>query len=314
MMSSKHTDKKGFTLVELTLAMAFLAILLITIAILIIRIVSIYQSGLTIRSVSSTGRQLIDDFTRSISGSPIVGVSYDPDAEDALFSDDFGNNDRITYKYYFQKTGRAVIRPESGDEIIRDDAPLAGGFCTGRYSYLWNTAYALQGGDEDFAGFTYSYGDKLNPTVLTQFKLIRIPDDKRSICIDQRIGSDDKRISNKESNFTDPRGLFDLSASPNSADHYAPVELLGSAEDELALYDFRIFPASSNRLTGHIFYSGTFILATLRGGVDIFTSGNYCTEEYGTLNTDFNYCAINKFNFAMRATGGSTDDRVYGER
>lgn len=307
---SRSNNKKGFTLVELTLAMAFLAVLLITIAILVIRIISIYQSGLAIRSVSSTGRQLIDDFTRSISGSPIVNVTYnqnDP-AEAALVSD-LSNNEKLTYKYYFQKTDDIVINEGTADEANRRDTPLAGGFCTGRYSYLWNTAYALQSSESK--GFTYTYGDKTNPTVLSDFKLIRIPDNDRSICITQRNQSG--KISNKISNFEDPRGLFDLESSGAQSDYYAPVELLGSAEDELALYDFRIFPASSNRITGHIFYSGTFILATLRGGVDIFAAGNYCTAEYGTLNTDFNYCAINKFNFAMRATGETKGDASYGD-
>ena len=73
----------------------------------------------------------------------------------------------------------------------------------------------------------------------------------------------------------------------------------------LALYDFKVFPPVRNESTKHIFYSATFILATLRGGVDIMASENYCTDRSlaGTLVTDFNYCAINKFNFSMRATG-----------
>ena len=307
-MSRTH-HKKGFTLVELSLAMAFLATLLITIAILVIRIISIYQSGLAIRAVSSTGRQLIDDFTRSISGSPIVNVVFDPSIDEAA-AGHLSSNAQLTYKYYFRKTGEVTTDDGSGIRNWDGNTPLAGGFCTGLYSYLWNTGYALndQDADSNFKGFTYTYPDPDtgDPITLSNFKLIRIPDDaNRRLCTEWRKEEGGVRIDESKTNFkvpTDQKGDF------------TPVELLGSAEDELALYDFRVFPASSSRITGHVFYSATFILATLRGGVDIFTNANYCTAEYGTLNTDFNYCAINKFNFAMRATGETRGDKEYGQR
>ena len=65
--------------------------------------------------------------------------------------------------------------------------------------------------------------------------------------------------------------------------------------------------------------SGTFILATLRGDIDIMRSGDYCslgtqfedkngnmvgdTSSLNNLGSEFNYCAINKFNFAARTAG-----------
>ena len=289
-MIRPRLTKKGFTLVELSIAMAFLGILLITIAILVIRIVSIYQSGLAIRAISSGGRELIDDFTRSISGSPIVDVIYDPVIDDPITSL-LDKADRLTYKYYFQKTGTVEI-----NKVVESNVPLAGAFCTGMYSYIWNTAYSLNA--SEFKGFTYTYGE----TKIDDFRLIRIPDSERSICIEQRIDVTGK-IDPSITSFDAPAGQAD----------FVPLELLESAEDSLALYDFRIFPVSTNRITGHTFYSGTFILATLRGGVNIFTNGDYCTEEYDNLNTDFNYCAINKFNFAMRATGETKGDG-YGQK
>jgi len=286
--------------------MAFLGILLITIAILVIRIISIYQSGLAIRAVSSTGRQLISEFTHSISGSPVgnIGFDFSAGSPDRKIT---GSQSRdpypadITYKYYFQITGSARIAG-----VQKTNVPIAGAFCTGLYTYIWNTAYAFNTdsnsanfGSPTGAGFTYKYGS----TTLSNFRLIRIPDSQRAICIEQRTKNNKIDV---QKNFKTPTGQADV----------APYELLESAEDGLVLYDFRIFPTSNNRITGHVFYSGTFILATLRGGVDIFRSGDYCAAEYGTLNTDFNYCAINKFNFAMRATGESVDagEGGYGER
>ncbi len=283
--------RSGFTLVELSLAMAFLAILLITIAVLVVRITTIYQTGLTIRAISSTGRQLIDDLTRSIAGSPIVSVTTNP--TDPRFSSFYSTGDPAitTSNYFFEKRGTIDSSTASVDGT---DGQLAGAFCTGLYTYIWNTAYALE--SETFSGFTYEYDANPDPDVedmrqLPTFRLIRIPDNTRSICTTQREvgGQIDPSVSKFE--------------APPDQREYVPTELLGSTMEELALYDFRIFPASSNRVTGHIFYSGTFILATIRGGVDIFTTGDFCTEPVGTLNTDFAYCAINKFNFAMRATG-----------
>ena len=51
-----------------------------------------------------------------------------------------------------------------------------------------------------------------------------------------------------------------------------------------------------------LFFAGSFILGTRRGGVNITTSGDSCkppTDEY----SDLEYCAINRFNFAVQAGG-----------
>ncbi len=64
-----------------------------------------------------------------------------------------------------------------------------------------------------------------------------------------------------------------------------------------------------------LFFSGTFILATNNGDVNIVRTGDYCDPH--STNTDgatgsplnlgsgFNYCGINKFNFAARTAGSS---------
>ena len=66
-----------------------------------------------------------------------------------------------------------------------------------------------------------------------------------------------------------------------------------------------------------------FILATYRGGVNIKSNGDFCEgsdskdgtrdstdSDEMTLN-DFDYCAVNKFNFSARATG-ETGINKYG--
>jgi hypothetical protein len=99
------------------------------------------------------------------------------------------------------------------------------------------------------------------------------------------------------------------------------VSLISDNDSDLALYDFVVLPATQNNKTGQIFYSGSFILATMRGGVNVMTNGDFCTGTetmYGTdveaTSFEFNYCAVNKFNFAVRATGQTTNTNQYGER
>ena len=68
--------KSGFTLIELTLSIAFIGVLLLGIATLVMHLSSIYQKGLSIRAVNSTGQQIIEDIERAVNGaSYIVDVS-----------------------------------------------------------------------------------------------------------------------------------------------------------------------------------------------------------------------------------------------
>ena len=66
--------KKGFTMVELSLALIFISIILITIAWLTMHVTTIYQKGLAMKAVNSTAKELIDDFSRAIAASPAFTV------------------------------------------------------------------------------------------------------------------------------------------------------------------------------------------------------------------------------------------------
>ena len=67
--------KSGFTMVELSLTMAFVAVLLITIAVITSNIMTIYQKGLTIKAVNSVGRGLTDEFITGITSAPAVDTT-----------------------------------------------------------------------------------------------------------------------------------------------------------------------------------------------------------------------------------------------
>lgn len=304
---SMPNRKRGFTLVELAIAMTFLAVLLITIAILTMNIINIYQKGLSIKAITATGRELIDDFSRAIAASPSKNPASLCDritgeaAKENCFRDSALN---FTFQ---QETSRGIVI--NGDnESAGESLPVRGAFCTGRYSYIWNTGYTFKnrlysGNDNLYGILRYKIGDDDTIHIWpgdsehrTAYHLLKIEDQDRTICA--------AHVNN--SAYTIDEGQeYDLTATPFPSE---PEELLDASEDNLALYDFRMFPPSQHATTLHTFYSGTFILATISGGVNIIGAGDYCTEAPAGLSTDFAYCAINKFNFAMRAIGELNND------
>lgn len=71
-----HVDKsRGFTLIELTLAMGFVSLLLLAIAMTVIQIGNIYNRGLTLKDVDQSGRSLANELQRSVSESASFDLS-----------------------------------------------------------------------------------------------------------------------------------------------------------------------------------------------------------------------------------------------
>lgn len=289
----KTSTRPSFTLIELMLAMTFLAVMLVAIATLVVRMTDIYQKGLSIRAINSTGREIIADLSRIVGGSPIKD-SINPVAANGLdvTSADIDRAHRAYYNTTTMQQGAKTV-------------PAGGAFCTGSYSYIWNTApnlstYRANNREDNIFTITVNDG-KIIP------KFARVPDSERLAC----KTDGDNSTTLKTIHYTyDGLKTDDI------------VELINTDESDLAMYDFTILPATQNNITGQIFYSGTFILATVRGGVNIMSNGDYCTGKEGAAITDpnveatdndFNYCAVNKFNFAMRATGESSVNQ-YGER
>lgn len=109
-----HVDKqKGFTIVELLLAMTFVSILLLSIALVVIQISNIYNKGLTLRAVDQSGRTVSADIQRVLGQTqPLANLE-----------------------------GAFVI--QRGDAASVNDSPLGGRFCTGEFTYIWNYGVAL---------------------------------------------------------------------------------------------------------------------------------------------------------------------------
>lgn len=105
-----RAHNKGFTIIELMLAMTFIALLLMAIAMTTIQISNIYNRGITLREVNQAGRSISDDMIRTIAQSQPFIV----DTADA--------------------TSRYIVRTDGGR------------LCTGRATYAWNYGAAIRSG------------------------------------------------------------------------------------------------------------------------------------------------------------------------
>lgn len=296
--------KTGFTILETALAMAFISFLMLAIGFAVVQISNVYQKGITIKVVNNNGRELVDEFSRTI-----LASKYDKG------EDDKGSHFEYTFTEHREKLDGIGTRGEN--DSTDEELQVNGAFCLGNYSYIWNTGYALNLKDNDGntapsedpnetveteynankAYIVLGEGTATSPKVVHRnFRLARVADSGREACRNNSQNSKDVaegKVGVKKNEYVITKAL---------ENDY--VEILSESENDLALYDLTVFEPTYHVGTGHALYSASFILGTLGGGVDITVPGNFCTEKPQGLRTDFNYCSINKFNFAARATGG----------
>ena len=108
-MIQNKTQKTGFTLVELMLAMAFVSMLLLAIAMTVIQAGNIYNKGLALKDINQSSRLIADDMKRTVTQSG--GIMLDE-------------------SNYVVQTGK---------NAANEDVTLNGRLCLGTFSYLWNT-------------------------------------------------------------------------------------------------------------------------------------------------------------------------------
>lgn len=76
MTQARNNSSAGFTLVELTLAMVFISLLLLGIAMLTMQISMIYNKGLTTRAVNEAGQLVSSDIQRTLDSSKPISVKF----------------------------------------------------------------------------------------------------------------------------------------------------------------------------------------------------------------------------------------------
>lgn len=295
-MKNERNNKKGFTLIELSIAAAFISMLFIVIGVVTIGMISSYRKGLSMKSINTTGQDLIREFSAAIQESPSLNYSelcaryFNPSDSDKRDSYNKCIENKAYRLIYQQWYSNASI---NGNSVT--STPVFGFFCTGKYSYAWNTGYTFAGSSSD-----YNFQSGSAPFVAgdfdgsgKQFRLVKFTDPDSIVC-GSTLGSDYNVDMNEAENNT-----FDITTL-----NLTGTELLPYTENSLSLYNFVVYPPSQGTQSKRIFYSASMIIATITGGINIMTSGDYCkTPAEVETRSDYDFCAINKFNFAMRATG-----------
>lgn len=80
-MNYKRPKQQGFTLVELMLAMTFIAILLFMITLLVLQVSAIYNKGLTLRAVNEAGQLLSSEVQRRLNTASPASVEFTNDVD-----------------------------------------------------------------------------------------------------------------------------------------------------------------------------------------------------------------------------------------
>lgn len=286
--------RQGFTIIEITLVMAFVSVLLISIAMIISNIMAVYQKGLTLKSVDSVGRNLIEEFTTAINAAPSIDTANlcRTHTTDDITKQECESNG--AYKFIFQSR-------QSNTESVQ----YSGVLCTGNYSYVWNTQYGIQANQSLNLKYRTSSGEY----EVAQPHLIRF-EDRNYLACTVSVNSNYEFLDTFKNDANHTIDITELENGQSNPIAEPEQNFLDGSELPLLLYELTVFPISQDSVTLRSFFSGTFILATeqQKDDASITRTDNYCQIENPGANlldigSRFNYCAINKFNFAARTAG-----------
>ena len=317
MQICKKNTKKGFTLIELMLAVAFLGTLLLSVAMLAMRLVDMYTKGATMRAVNSVGGAIVDDVRTHVTSSNL----WTENLKDGFKTkDEYDASRKQYYRTHTYTVGDGVLEPK---ETFVD----YGAFCTNSYTYIFNYQTAmLKYRDSKNKSDTESYLMVGTETDHRPYALVRIKD---TGCTQFKLlGMTEAEVNAYNDAVTDEANKLPAYSSHymQGENHYFKVDnmkgvtvlLDGSTSDEgtdLQLYDFAVMSATQSHVTNQVIYDIAFVLGTTRGGINVNSSNNYCTKEVAKSNQgvsnaeDFadhaiSYCSVNRFDFVVRQTGG----------
>ena len=332
----KRICRNGFTLVELSLSLVFIAILSIAVVLVMTSAISSYHRSITLNKVDNVGASLMRDMkdairTASASSLKLLCEDNYGSGSNALADceEDGGKNFASVVRY-------AKVKIGSIDNASNDSVPVFGAICTGTYSYIWNSGYFFNEyeytvEDVDSAKLVYKLSSDNNTTTVSGFKLLKVKDEARKVCAVaiNNAGGDPGAGSDKSNYNVDRTGEagsrigneFNL-ASVIPIDE-RPIQFLGDDSEigsgteggqieevknsgNLAIYNMTTTVSEQRGITKNAYYYNSFILGTVQGGINIDASGNTCATSEGDYRAveNLDYCAINKFNFAALATGG----------
>lgn len=308
-MVKRVSSRRGFTLVELSLSMVFIAILSIIIVLVINGTVSSYSRGVTLNLVNTVGTEIMNEMKTAIHGAPTF-KSF----EDLCSKYDWSNpGDCISDNAsgLISIVRRGDIESKSGERT--NDVPIFGAICLGNYSYLWNSGYLFNPDYDTYVASTAVEG-KLTletlwggpgnePEPIWSGKLLRIKDDERWVCMGLMDQSSRTYISRADSRFDPENDSFFLIGFNKS---FIDTDLTYVIADDannggVAVYDLEV---DTPKIGDGVLYSISMTLGTVRSGIHINAQGGSCATRAEAEN-NFDYCAINKFNITALASGGT---------
>ena len=293
----------GFTLIELSLSIAFISVLSIIIVVLINGTISSYNRGLTLNKINTGGMDLVDELRTAMQSSK-DGSVLDECRKYEENTEAFDNCEKDGAKLFVSVVRRDKVT-RGGDTM--ENIPVYGALCTGNYSYIWNSGYFSNRNDyqigkgTEIMPVTLKYGD--NKTFVPQtggddeeggyVRLLKVEDDRRAVCASKL--KDNAYELNWEGNEFNVVGSLAMGSDPE--------EILASdGHNELAVYYLDTTIPAESKGSKDIFYSVNMILGTTSGGINLSTTGDFCATPGDALeNMDF--CAVNKFNFAVQVNG-----------
>lgn len=305
---NKKKTSAGFTLIELMLAVAFLGTLLLSVAMLAMRLVDMYTKGATMRAINSTGSAIVDDVRSNVTSS-------------SLWTDKIGDDLNADRKQYYRAHYYTINKGTTDEEQYVD----YGAFCTNTYTYVFNYQPAMlryRNGEDKYDAESAYLSISTDSTSGRPYGLARIKDP--GCAKFNRLGLTSDEVNTLKSKLKD-EDKFEYKSSEfyQGQKNYFEVDeksltvlLDGSKSDEgtdLQLYDFSIMSATQSRATNQALFDVAFVLGTTRGGIDVKSSNNYCKQQTKALsgktyaetfdNNSISYCSVNRFDFVVRQTG-----------
>lgn len=243
-----HVAKKGFTLIELMLAMTFIAVLLLAVAMTIIQIGASYNKGLALKEVNQTSRDLAADFRKALSSVEAISLT---------------------------------------DDYVTNSA--GGRVCLGTYSYIWNTAAALdKRTDSSITWFDADTG--LAAANRRAVHFVKVSDSARLYCAKDGTGALSYKTIRK---VDDP--------TSTSYANTGAEELIQDGDHSLNIGTFGITTSTSasDSTTGQQLYTINYTITS--GKISTMDATQSACLDPSDLNSDINYCAVEQFSLVIRA-------------
>ena len=311
----KEAFRRGFTLVELSLSMVLIGVLSLLIVFIISDTVASYRRGLTIGRINTIGMEIVDDVRTAVqnaSSSPATDL-----CEEFYANEDDRSQDRCIADgatNFVTITKVADVKMKNGEEL--SSIPVFGAFCSGTYSYIWNSGHFDSNDSEVLGGVKpayLKYRDEFGRTLRypeeetgseKPFRLLKVKDEQRSICASvARPYSSGSYDDDYEIKQDDIKSEFNISNGYGSILELPEDLILADGDNDLVLYSFDVAKPAESSTRGNMFYSISFILGTRDGGVNITVNNKKCSTPNDYEMENYNYCAVNKFNFAVQASG-----------